>query len=101
MHMGINIRKYLKAGGVEKKKRWETPPTNVMGIMVARESPAARLKSNLKTDINAETNMMPPPIPIPVLERATKNPSRISFILTGILEMSAPFMMIPPGLFSK
>ena len=76
--MGTKTRKYLPKGGLEKMNKWDAAPTNVMGIMVASEMPAARLKSNLKTDMNAETNMVPPPIPIPALKSATKKPSRFS-----------------------
>lgn len=74
--MGVKIKKYFHEGGLEKKKIFDTAPTNVMGIMVASEIPAARLKSNLKKDINTETNIVPPPIPIPALKSATKKPSR-------------------------
>ena len=80
-HMGIKTRKYLPEGGLGKINKWDTAPTSVMGIMVAREVAAACLKSNLKIDMNVETNMVPPPIPIPELKSATKKPSMLNAVL--------------------
>lgn len=57
-----------------------TDPMKLIGIIVANEVLAAFLKSKPNTDISMETNSVPPPIPIPALNRATKKPSNINLI---------------------